>query len=157
MRHKHTQIEIAAEKGDNKQTNKQIKQNTLHKCSSPNWKFEETSHTKSPETNGIAKPRATRTTAYCAKLFVSRHRVCVCARRWRDPVRAASKYCDTYLRRREAQQFCLFLFILGSFVLFSFPLGLFRGATLRCRLPHVSTGLGDFPCPLLHHTPSLLL
>ncbi len=33
-------------------------------------------------------------------------------------MRAASKYCDTYLRRREAQQFCLFLFISGSLVLF---------------------------------------
>lgn len=59
------------------------------------------------------------------------------ARRWRDPVRAASKYCDTYLRRREAQQFCLFLFFGGSLVLFFFPALLvsWRYATLYVGYP----------------------
>jgi hypothetical protein len=71
----------------------------------------------------------------------------------RSPARSFQVLRHVLTSSRSAAILFVFL-ILGSLVLFSFPLGLFRGARLRCRPPHVSTGSGDFPRPLLHHAPS---
>jgi hypothetical protein len=65
---------------------------------------------QSPETSGIAKTRATRTTAYCAKFSVSTHRVCVRGDGAIPCAQLPSKATRTYVVEKRSNFVCFYLF-----------------------------------------------
>jgi hypothetical protein len=96
---------------DNKQTNKQTNQaKHTSQMFLPKLEIRQNITHQSPETNGIAKTRATRTTAYCAKFSVSTHRVSVRGDGAIPCAQLPSIATRTYVVEKRSNFVCFYLF-----------------------------------------------